>query len=92
MNTGARTLIQLNTSTTPGATLEKRQRVVNQEYHDCTKKLDSELRGTLQDQRGPIEGELNEYGHNGRVLAPVIGRYGVLLQTSASFWTLLPGS
>jgi len=27
-------------------------------------------------QRGPIESELNEYGHRGRVLAPVIGRYG----------------
>ena len=28
-----------------------------------------------QDQRGPIESELNEYGHKGRVLAPIIG-YG----------------
>ena len=28
------------------------------------------------DQRGPIESELNEYGRKGRVLAPVIGRYG----------------
>jgi len=26
-------------------------------------------------QKGPIEGELNENGHNGRVLAPIIGRY-----------------
>jgi len=48
---------------------------VNLEYHDRTKKLDSELHGTQQDQRGPIESELNEYGHK-RVLAPVIGRYG----------------
>ena len=38
--------------------------------------LDSELHGTQQDQRGPIERQLKEYGHNGRVLAPVIGRYG----------------
>jgi len=38
--------------------------------------LDSELHGTQQDQRGPIESELNECGHKGRVLAPVIGRYG----------------
>ena len=38
--------------------------------------LDSELHDTQQDQRGPIESELNEYGHNGRVLASVIGRYG----------------
>ena len=40
------------------------------------KKIDSELHGSQQDQRGPIESELNEYGHRGRVLAPVIGRYG----------------
>jgi len=65
-----------NTSTTPGATLEKRQKAVNQEHHDRTKKLDLELHGTQQDQRGPIESELNEYGNKGRVLAPVIGRYG----------------
>ena len=36
----------------------------------------SKLHGSQQDQRGPIESELNEYGHRGRVLAPVIGRYG----------------
>ena len=65
-----------NTSTIPGATLEKRQKAVNKEYHDRTRKLDSELHGSQQDQRGPIESELNEYGRRGRVLAPVIGRYG----------------
>ena len=48
----------------------------NKEYHDRTRKLDSELHGSQQDQRGPIKSELNEYGHRGRVLAPVIGRYG----------------
>ena len=60
----------------PGATLEKRQKAVNKGYHDRTWKLDSELHGSQQDQRGPIESEVNEYGHRGRVLAPVIGRYG----------------
>jgi len=36
-----------------------------------------ELHGSQQDQRGPIESELNEYGQKrGRVLAPVTGRYG----------------
>jgi len=35
-----------NTSTIPGATLEKRQKAVNKEYHDRTRKLDSELHGT----------------------------------------------
>ena len=34
------------------------------------------LHGTQEDQRGPIESELSEYGHSGCVLAPVIGRYG----------------
>ena len=60
----------------PGATLEKRQKAVNKGHHDRTWKLDSELHGSQQDQRGPIESEVNEYGHRGRVLAPVIGRYG----------------
>jgi len=58
----------------PGATLEKWQRAVNKEHHDLTKKLDLELHGTQGDQRGPIESELSEHGHSGRVLAPVIGR------------------
>ena len=49
---------------------------MNKEFNDRTKKLDSELHGTQQDQRGPIESQLNEYGHNRRVLSPVIGRYG----------------
>ena len=65
---------------------------VSQEYHDRTKKLDSELHGTQQDQRGPIKNELNEYGHKGRVLAPVIGRYRGASSESASYWTLVPES
>jgi len=64
------------TSTTPAATVEKRQKAVNKEYHDRTKELDSELHGSQQVQRGPIESQLDEYGQLGRVLAPVIGRYG----------------
>ena len=50
-----------NTSTIPGATLEKRLKAVNKENHNRTRKLDSELHGSQ---------------HRGRVLAPVIGRYG----------------
>ena len=65
-----------NTSTIPGATLEKRHKAVKKEYHDRTKKLDLQLHGTQEDQRGPMESELNEYGHSGRVLAPIIGRCG----------------
>ena len=51
-------------------------KAVNKDYHDRTKKPDFELHGTQEDQKGQIESELNEYGHSGRVLAPVIGRYG----------------
>jgi len=76
-----------NTSTIPRATLEKRQKAVNKEYHDRTKELDLELHGTQQDQKGPIESELNEYGHSGRVLAPVIGRYGGASSDHSLIWT-----
>jgi hypothetical protein len=44
-----------NTSTTAGATREKRQRAVNKEYHDRTEKLDFELHGKQQDQGGPFQ-------------------------------------
>ena len=54
-----------NTSTTPGATLEKRQMKVIKEYHKRAKDLDADLHGTSPVQRGPIEAELNEYEHNG---------------------------
>jgi hypothetical protein len=73
-----------NTSSTPGAILENRQKAVNKEYHDRTKKLDFELHGTQQDQRGPLESELNEYGHSGRVLSPVLADTGELPLTSVS--------
>ena len=79
-----------NTSTIPGATLEKRQKAVNKGYHDRTRKLDSELHGSQKDQRGPIESELNDYGHRGRVLAFLpqsLADTGVLPLISASFWT-----
>ena len=40
-----------NTSTIPGGTLEKKQKAVNIEYHDRTRKLDSELHGSQQDKK-----------------------------------------
>ena len=75
------------TSTIPGATLEKRQKAVNEEYHDRTRKLDSELHGSQQDQRGPIESELNEYGQGVVFLPQSLADTGVLLLTLASLWT-----
>jgi hypothetical protein len=76
-----------NTSTIPGATLEKRQKAVNKEYHDRTKKLDLELHGTQEDQRGPIESELKEYGQAVVFLPQSLADTGVLPLTSASSWT-----
>jgi len=60
----------------PGATQEKEQKAAKREYPDRTRKLGSELYVTIQDQKGPKESSLNKYGHNKRVLAPVIGHYG----------------
>ena len=65
-----------NTFTAPGATLEKRQSSVNKEHHKRAKDPGADLHGTPPVQQGPIEPELNEYGHNGRVVAPIIGLYG----------------
>ena len=76
-----------NTSTIPGATLEKRQKAVNKEYQDRTRKLDSELHGTQQEQRGPIESELDEYGQGVVFLPQSLADTGVLPLISASFWT-----
>ena len=75
-----------NTSIIPGATLEKRQTSVKTEYHKRAKDLDADLHGTTPAQQGPIEGELKEDGHNGRVLAPIIGLYG---GTSTDFSLIL---
>jgi len=49
---------------------------VEKEYHDRTRKLDSELYVSQQDQRGSKESELYGHRNRGRVLAPVIGQYG----------------
>jgi hypothetical protein len=64
-----------NTSTAPGATLEKRQSNVNKEYmyHKRAKDLDIDLHGTPPVQQGPIETELDEYGHKGHVIPSIIG-------------------
>ena len=84
-----RTRDRILPSTIPGATLEKRKKAVNKEYHDRTKKLNFELHGTQEDQRGPIESALKEYGHSGRVLAPVIGQYGDASSDLSLIWDLI---
>ena len=80
-----------NTSTTPCATLEKRQKAVNKKYHDRTKKLDSELHGS---KTKGVQLRVNSMTTATRAvsLPRLSAATGVLLQTSASYWTLLPGS
>ena len=39
----------------------------------AAKKLDARIHGTQANEIGPIEQELREYGHNGRILSPIIG-------------------
>ena len=53
-----------------------RQVKVNSSYNKTAKELDHAIHGTLPDEQGPVERELQEYGQNGRVLGPVIGIYG----------------
>ena len=83
-----RTRDRILPSTIPGATLEKRKKAVNKEYHDRKKKLDFEEHSTRQNERGPLKSELNEYGHSGRVSAPhSLADTGVLPLTSVPSWT-----
>ena len=63
-------------STTRGHVAKTRQVKVNSSYYKTAKALDHTIHGTLPDEQGPVERELHEYGHNGRVLGPVIGIYG----------------
>ena len=46
------------------------------DYESAVKKLDLRVHGTPAGVKGPIEQELLEYGHGGRVLGPVVGAYG----------------
>jgi len=46
-----------------------------------------ELNGSQQDQRGPIESELNEYGQGVVFLPQSLADTGVLPLISAPFWT-----
>ena len=63
-------------STTPNGVIKSREDDVWKDYIRHAKALDRRIHNTSTDQIGPIEQELREYGHKGRVLGPVIGCYG----------------
>ena len=56
------------------AVVTKRQQEVSGKYHKKAGELDIE-QGTAPDDTGPFQKELNEYGQNGRVIAPVVGAF-----------------
>ena len=56
--------------------VDSRQRKVNSDYHARAKRLDRTLHGTRNDEKGPFETILSQYGEDGRVLGPVIGFFG----------------
>jgi len=56
--------------------VNKRQNDVNIKYHRTARELDTRLHATVPDQHGPFTKILLEHGHEGRVLAPVVGIFG----------------
>jgi hypothetical protein len=59
-----------------GGIVEGRGKKVDSDYRKESKKTDREVHGTSADQIGPVEQQLREFGHKGRVLGPTIGCYG----------------
>ena len=65
-----------SSSTTSFGVIISREEQVSKDYYKHAKTLDMRIHGTPAGRIGPIEQELREYGHNGRVLGPIIGCYG----------------
>jgi hypothetical protein len=59
----------------PQEAVNKRASAVNAQYHRHAQSLDSNIHGSLPGSTGPIEKELNSYGHNGRVLGACVGSF-----------------
>ena len=70
MKTHASTSDHNSDSTTRGQVAKIRQDKVNSAYFKKAKWLGHVVHGSLPDEQGPVERELHEYGHNGRVLGP----------------------
>jgi hypothetical protein len=63
-------------STVRGGVVEGRGKKVDSDYRKEFKKADREAHGAPADQAGPVEQQLREFGHKGRVLGPTTGCYG----------------
>jgi hypothetical protein len=56
--------------------VNSRQDQVNREYHTNAKSLDRRFNGVSEDgEIGPIENEIRQFGHNGKVIGLVVGNY-----------------
>jgi hypothetical protein len=64
------------TSNERGGVVQGRENKVDIDYDTEAKKTDREVHGTPAGQIGPVQQQLREYGHKGRVLGPAIGCYG----------------
>jgi hypothetical protein len=60
----------------PNEAATKRALAVNTQYHSHAQSLDRNILGTPANTLGPIERELNTYGHNGKVLGACVGAFG----------------
>ena len=60
----------------PNEAATKRASAVNNQYHSHAQSLDQNILATPPGTIGPIERELNTYGHNGRVLGACVGAFG----------------
>ena len=65
-----------NAPVIPGWAIKTREYEVWLAYIKAANKLGARIHGTPANEIGPIEQELREYGHNGRVLGPITGCYG----------------
>jgi hypothetical protein len=63
-------------STTFNHAVTKRQAQVGSDYLATASKLDARLHNTPIGIRGPFTSTIFEYGHDGRVLGPVVGVFG----------------
>jgi len=79
-----------NTSTTPGATLEKRQKAVNQEYQIVQRSPTQSCMARSETKEVQLRVNSMSTATRAVSLPQLSAATGVLLQTSASYWTLLP--
>jgi len=67
---------KVSASIEPGLIVTNRGNLVNTQYHQVAKKLDSDFNGTRDGELGPVTRKLRSYGGDGTVRGLVCGAYG----------------